>query len=162
MASIVQLVRGCLERFTVKLGRLWCHGILWCTWRDRCHRRGCTSPKFSANRSHLANPHSTLCLRATPAADPYRLGHCHDTEFASRLLSFSERSRWVLSFFQAANQARALTFGGKTRSTILPNGRLGPNHSHPPKKHPTFCLPEPSSSAIDGCKCLFRHDLSLI
>src|SRR4030081_3242959 len=84
MASLVQLVRGCLERFTVKLGRLWCHGILWCTWRDRCHRRGCTSPKFSANRSHLANPHSTLCLRATPAADPYRLGHCHDTEFASR------------------------------------------------------------------------------
>src|SRR4030088_2380821 len=50
------------------------------------------------------------------------------------LLSFSERSRWVLSFFQAANQASALTIGGKTRSTILPNGRLGPKHFHPPKK----------------------------
>src|ERR1700738_5194490 len=126
-----------------------------CTWRDRCHRRGCTSPKFSANRSHLANPHSTLCLRATPAADPYRLGHCHDTEFASRftvifgaitlgLVFFSSRQSSEGAYFRGQNPIDDLAYRSaralEARAAIRYHRRcctplkLSPNHSHPPKK----------------------------
>src|ERR1700738_793027 len=96
-----------------------------CTWRDRCHRRGALPQ--NSRLTVLISPTPTrrfACVRR-PLQTLTDLAIAMTPNLHHDLLSFSERSRWVLSFFQAANQARALTFGGKTRSTILPNGRLG-------------------------------------